>query len=411
MTDQGFPTGASLPPHPVDLERRLQVAEGLRGILAVLNSDRSLEEILDYIVGEARRLLGADAAAVYRLLPDRVLSIQSSQGLSAEYVAQADIPLGQLATGQAVVLRQPVTLENLSEILASPEDGLDPPLRRILQQLAGQYQSVLSTPLITKNEPSGTLTLYYLAPRRFTPEDLDMAVAFSDQTALAIDIARMRERSMEEAITTERGRLARELHDSVTQMLFSASLIAEVLPVVWTRDPGEGRAALGELRQLTRGALAEMRALLLELRPAGLLNARLEDLLRQQSEAVAGRMRTPVEFTVAGQIELPADARLALYRIAQEALNNIARHAGAARVSVRLTALANPPRGVELHICDDGCGFNPNLIPSDHLGLGIMRERAASVKAEIEISSQPGLGTDIRVRWSPPPERETRHDQ
>ena len=387
-----------------DRMRRQQVAECLRGILAVLNSNRALEEILDYIVGEARRLLNADAAAIYRLGADEILSIQSAQGLTDTYIARADLPLGQLATGRSVLERRPITLTNVATMIHTVNDAIDPERLELLTELASQFQAVLAVPLITKDRAIGSLTLYYTSPRNFAQEEIDLAVAFCDQSALAIENAKLRERVKEEAINTERSRIARDLHDSVTQMLFSASLISEVLPAVWKRDPGEAEAALDELRQLTRGALAEMRTMLLELRPAGLQNARLEDLLRQLTESLAGRLHAPVRVSIHGAIDLPQEARLALYRIAQEALNNITKHSGATQVEVSLAA---EPRGVTLRVWDDGCGFQTSLAPTDHLGLTIMRERAASVGAAISITSQPGAGTEIMVSYPIPQQGST----
>jgi signal transduction histidine kinase len=197
-------------------------------------------------------------------------------------------------------------------------------------------------------------------------------------------------------VTAERSRLARDLHDAVTQTLFSASLIADVLPRLWERQPAEGRRRLEELRQLTRGALAEMRALLLELRPAALIEASLADLLRQLADAMTGRARIPVQVTVEGQGTLPPDAQIVFYRIAQEALNNIAKHAGATRATLQLRFEAE---SVELSILDDGQGFDLSLVAPDHLGLGIMRERAATIGAGLQVVTRPGAGTQVIIRW------------
>jgi signal transduction histidine kinase len=162
---------------------------------------------------------------------------------------------------------------------------------------------------------------------------------------------------------------------------------------------------LEELRQLTRGALAEMRALLLELRPAALTETGLGDLLRQLAEAITGRARVPVTVTVEGQRPLPPDVQVAFYRIAQEALNNVAKHAGASQVTVSLRCF--PPDvggeqrgGVELCIRDDGRGFELEAISPEHLGLSIMRERAESIGARLSIESQYGCGTDVVVVWT-----------
>jgi signal transduction histidine kinase len=189
----------------------------------------------------------------------------------------------------------------------------------------------------------------------------------------------------------------------VTQTLFSAGLIAEALPAMWDSDPAEGRLLLQELRQLSRGALAEMRTLLLELRPAALLEASPGDLLRQLGEAVTGRTGLPVTVTVEGSCVLPPDVHVALYRIAQEALNNVVKHAQASQVTVRLHCISPADGGeagyAELQVRDDGRGFDPCRVPPDRLGLGIMRERAQAIGATLEIESQPGQGTRIAVAW------------
>jgi signal transduction histidine kinase len=224
------------------------------------------------------------------------------------------------------------------------------------------------------------------------------------------------ERAEELAVLQERNRLARELHDAVTQTLFSASLIAEALPTLWERDQEMGRERLAMLRQMSRGALAEMRTLLLELRPAALVETSLEDLLRQLGEAATGREGVPVTVEVEGRCELPADLHVALYRIAQEALNNVVRHAKASQVAVSLRCTPRTPDEdgapssssregegpgvkVELVIRDDGRGFEPDDVPPEHMGLGIMRERAEAVGAQLGIVSQTGRGTQVTVVW------------
>ena len=159
---------------------------------------------------------------------------------------------------------------------------------------------------------------------------------------------------------------------------------------------------LDELRRLSRGALAEMRTLLLELRPAALADTSLGDLLRQLAEAVAGWRGVPVAVRVEAGDTLPPDAHLVLYRIAQEALNNWVKHASAGQVQVSLRP-ADGKAAVELCIRDDGRGFDLSSVPSDHLGLGIMRERADAIGARLDIQSEPGNGTQVKVVWQPEP--------
>ncbi len=199
------------------------------------------------------------------------------------------------------------------------------------------------------------------------------------------------------AVAAERNRLARDLHDDVTQPLFSANLIAEVLPQLWKRDPTEAWRRLEELRRLTRGALSEMRALLSELRPTALEKAKLGELLRHLAEAVADRSRVSVSLTVDDQYPLPAEVQVALYRIAQEALNNMAKHSGASRATVELQCRAE---GARLRIADDGCGFDPKAVSPERLGLGIMYERAEAIGATLGIETERGHGTQIVVDWA-----------
>ncbi|MFZ6029500.1 MAG: two-component regulator propeller domain-containing protein [Chloroflexota bacterium] len=203
-------------------------------------------------------------------------------------------------------------------------------------------------------------------------------------------------KAAEEAVVAERTRLARDLHDAVTQTLFAASLIAEVLPDLWTVDADEAQKSTEELRQLTRGALAEMRTLLLELRPAALTQARLADLLRQLAEALIGRARLPVTLTVEGERSLPPEVQVGLYRIAQESLNNIFKYARATHVEVHL---ALSPAGANLEIRDNGVGFDAAQVRPASMGQRIMRERAEAIGADLQVSSAPGRGTTVSVTW------------
>ena len=235
-----------------------------------------------------------------------------------------------------------------------------------------------------------------------------------------LELEQLYEKSHELAVLEERSRLARELHDAVTQTLFSASLVAEALPVTWEKDPQEGRGLLQELRSLSRGALAEMRTLLLELRPAALAETPLPDLLRQLGEAASGREGIPVNVQVEGLTsafmpQLPPDVQITFYRITQEALNNVVKHARAHQVTVRLCYIGEDQTvslqktGTEqsvdsglsllLSISDDGRGFDPTHIPLERLGLGIMHERAQAIGALLTVESQPGHGTRVTVLW------------
>jgi ligand-binding sensor domain-containing protein/GAF domain-containing protein len=312
-----------------------------------------------------------------------------------------------------------VTLHNRAVISnqVDEDDRMAPEARVWLAETA--IRSVALAPLTVKDQVAGTLVLLKDRGKGgFDDSDLDLLVPFADQAAIAIENARLYEEAQQLAASQERSRLARDLHDAVTQTLFSASLIAEVLPTLWESDQAEGRQLLAELRQLTRGALAEMRTLLLELRPIALIEADLGDLLRQLAESVSGRSGIPVTVSTQSSLvpkgaapDLPDEVHIALYRIAQEALNNIVKHARAkhADVGLRVSSACEdgeeelaPARQfrIELWISDDGCGFDPATVSPNHLGLGIIRERSQAIGAALRIASQPGTGTVVEVAWN-----------
>ena len=209
------------------------------------------------------------------------------------------------------------------------------------------------------------------------------------------------EKAAVEAVTADRTRLARDLHDAVTQTLFSASLTAEVLPDLWDMDVEEAKRSTEELRQLTRGALAEMRTLLLELRPATLTQTRLSDLIKQLCEAFIGRSRLPIKLNIDGECRLPPEVQVACYRIAQESLNNVFKYARAAQVDVNLFL---SPACVRFVVCDNGIGFDTSVVKPTSLGMRIMRERAEAIGADFRVSSTPGAGTCVEVIWNENPD-------
>ncbi len=189
-------------------------------------------------------------------------------------------------------------------------------------------------------------------------------------------------------------------------MLFSASLLAEALPQIWQRDPDQALESLDGLRRLTRGALAEMRTLLLELRPAALTKTSLPELISQMTEGVTGRSALSFRLLIEQIPVLPEDVHVGFYRIAQEGLNNVIKHARASTIEIRLgaiapqTASASPAESqIALVIADDGVGFAMEDPYSEHMGIGIMRERAAAIGADVWIESQVDRGTTVTLIW------------
>ncbi len=277
------------------------------------------------------------------------------------------------------------------------------------EAMAPMVRSWMAVPVTIKQQVYGVLYMYHSQPSRYAAEQARLALAFGNQTAVAIENARLVGQAQRLATVEERQRLARELHDAVSQTLFSASLAADVLPRLWERDREAGLRCLEQVHKLTRGALAEMRTLLIELRPSALIETDLGALLRQLGEAVTSRARVAVAVEADFEGALPPDVQVAIYRIVQEALNNVTKHAGAQRVSVGLHHVSTGPlpggaaqiSGVALSISDDGCGFELEGIArtGKGLGLNIMRERAQAAGADFQIRSRPGEGTQIVVIW------------
>jgi len=258
-------------------------------------------------------------------------------------------------------------------------------------------QSWMWVPLAVRGRIIGGVGVAEARKNYFTAHHADLALSVANQAAITMVNAELNGHAQALAVLEERQRLARNLHDAVNQSLFSAGLIAEVLPRLWDRDQDLARQSLEDLRKLTRGAMAEMRALLAEIRPSTLTDADLGDLLRLLGNAFTGRTNILARVTVLGQGTLPAEVQVAAYRVCQEALNNVAKHAAASSVEIYLNQEAS---AIELSVRDDGQGFDPEQTTSGHYGLSMMRERADAVGALLSITSQPGQGTELTFRWS-----------
>lgn len=375
-----------------EVERRQENSEGLRGIVSTLISNQTLPDILGFIAGEVARLLEADACVIYSHDEQSgKLQIQAIQGLIR---ADFGVTLEASLENASQLYRGPLIFAH--DMQSAPAFGSRESFSPI--SLEDQHQpAYLTVPIRDTQKIYGLFLLFYNQQHRIVDQEIELALRAADLTVLAFANADLRAQIELSAVTAERSRIARDLHDAVTQTLFSASIIAGVLPTIWQRNQEEGSRRLEELRDLTRGALAEMRTLLLELRPAKLIEVDLTDLLRQLAEAISGRMRIPVSLQVEGTAEISADVKVALYRVAQEALNNIAKHAHADNVWIRLE---RSPQQVKLSVSDDGSGFVFEHIAPHHLGLGIMRERADAIGASLSVRSAPQQGTTIEVSWT-----------
>ncbi len=382
------------------LEERVQARTRelatLNATAAVASSSLNLDDVLHDALDKTLEVLNMETGAAYVLEGSRLV-IVAERGRTEEFIRQANRPLAGSVVEEAAVAASPLVWS----IQEFPEARLKPLLEK------EGIQQVVCVPLMAKRKLVGAFTVGTFFARPVSPEVLSLLAAIGQQIGVAVENAQLYRQAEETAAAAERTRLAHELHDAVTQTLFSASLIAEVLPDVWDASEEEGRRRLEDLRQLTRGALAEMRTLLVELRPNALVQIPLPDLVRQLCESMVGRARLPIEVSIEGERKLPPDVQVVLYRIIQEALNNIVKHSKATQVVVTLR-LQDP---VRLSIADDGCGFDPAQVSPEHLGLKIMRERADSIGARISITSEPGEGTQVSITWLESKLEESNHDQ
>jgi PAS domain S-box-containing protein len=421
-------------------EQRRRAAESLRDVMAILNSQHALDDVLNYIVQQAAALLQSQAAVIYRVpaTPDGVVALSafSSSGTSPHPTIESYLPVNSATMRRMLIGYGAISFSDTSRLPKSPATSAHhekPAPAPFVVPLESSFRAVLAGPIIVGGAPYGGLALLYHEPRTFTPDERALTGMLCDQVAVAIENANLRVQATRASVLAERTRLAREFHDAVTQTLFSASLVASALPDIFDADPSAGRQGLDNLRTLTHTALAEMRTLLVELRPAALTEKPLGDLLRQLGEAMSSQAQAAivVEVMPGAGGPLPPNVQIALYRIAQEALNNAAKYAHARQVRVQLRVSGER---IVLRIRDDGAGFatdhraavttirtgsyaddehrrpphaflttdgagSPEVSGSGRSGIAIMRERARSVGASFALRSRAGWGTRIVVRW------------
>ena len=382
------------------LERRVAELDSLQHLAQTLEGrgdpGRSLEDAC-LAIG---KLYDAESVHVHLLRDDAEPPADEAAVFAASFCARADgaicAPAEEPAGRRAeTVMRQALLLREVAVSTGSEGAGAMP-----ADDKAPVTAPVLAVPLLATSGPMGVLVV----TRReggpaFSDDERHLATLAADRVAAAVEIDQLHRQEMRAAALEERQRLARDLHDAVTQTVYAATLIADAVPSMWERDPDEGRRNLVRVRDLTRAALAEMRTLLFELRPASLDSATLDTLIQHLADSLAGHGEMVVDVSVPSGVELPNEVKLALYRVTQESLSNIARHARASRVRV---VMAGGSEGVTLTVTDDGKGFEPCEIPADHMGLRIMRERLDRVDALLSVDSAPGGGTTIRATWRPP---------
>lgn len=366
------------------------IAQALYQVALSLNASLRLDEVLERILNLLESVIPHDQAAVF-LLEGGWLTV-------AQHRSHAPHIPPHWMYGQRFRAKDYPTFHHMAQ---TGELILAADVRQYHLWLHSRdtdwIRSYLSVPIKLEGAILGFLSLYSAHLGFFTDEQAMILKAFAAQAAIAINNAQLHQKAQALAALEERQKLARELHDAISQTLLSANMIADSLPRLIQRDPARADEGFTYLRRLIRGALAELRALLMELRPAALEQANLNVLIQQLAEAVTSRKEIEIDLKLATDYVIADNAKVAIYRITQEALNNIVKHSSARRVALTLKKLVN---GVEVSVVDDGRGFELGSVSGDHMGLMIMRERANEIGARLTIDSRIGFGTRITLKWT-----------
>jgi signal transduction histidine kinase len=370
------------------MRRSLSESESIQRIAKGLLQRIGLDEVLQIICAEAMQLTGATGSAVLLLEEDGWLRVTKSAG-SPTY-SQNRLPVSGSFAGRAFQTGEHVWVDLRDR---DPDEDV--------HQLEG-YQwihglvSLLAVPLKVDTKVIGILNILN-KPTEITREDMRIIDLFADQAAIIIEHIRLQYQAEQLAVLEERQRLARELHDSVTQALYSVTLYADAARMAFSAQKWESlESNLQEVRNMSREAMYDMRLLVFELRPFMLETEGLVSALRARLAAVEGRSGLKTEVLVENERRLPIKMEEQLYRIAQEALNNVVKHAGATQVQVQLTYDEST---VSMEMSDDGKGFAPEEVSqSGGFGLQGIHERVQQLGGALNIQSTPRRGTRLRVR-------------
>lgn len=382
------------------LEQRVE--ERTLELTMLLNISRSiastleLEELLEQVLDKLLPVVDYTGGAILTL-EDGTFTLWAYQGLFPQEPKQHSCySIDNIIGRQLIEEQKPVLI---------PDVSTDTPIALAFRQATGlrndrsqSIRSWMGVPLIARERVIGMLALHHREPAIYTQSNADLVMAFANHVAVAIENARLHEKAQRLAVLQERQRLARELHDSVSQALYGIALGTRTARrlLAQTQMASESNAALSEpleyILSLSEGGLAEMRALIFELRPESLENEGLVAALAKQATAIQARHHIEVKTFFEEEPDASLTTKEVLYRVGQEALNNIVKHAGAKRITVNLSTADDQ---LVLDISDNGKGFDQNADFTGHLGLRSMCERVEQVGGTLTINSSSCRGTQI----------------
>ena len=365
----------------------------LQELTSKLSRSMNVEQIAHVILETGSQLFDSNRGAVYSYRDHGEIVYMLDQfGLDSVQMPSRRVSvLDALPVSDAIRTGELVWIENTEDFVCRYPQ-MEPRIR------AEHLQACAVIPFLIDDQILGCVKFHFDGPRPLADEDTVLLSAVAQQCAQALERAYLSEQTRIAAAVEERQRLARELHDAVSQVLFASTVSAEAAIRSWERNPDSAKALLEQVVSLNRAAMSEMRTLLLELRPESLEKTSLSQLLTQLIESAKGRQEIAASFTCEGtESTAPKDVVMTFYRVAQESINNILRHSNATRFTIDLRYDA---KSIRLAIRDNGRGFD-FAAPSPGLGLGSMRERAELINAPLTITSQSD-GTSIELIWDWP---------
>ncbi len=379
----------------LDVTERRQIEDHNRLIgelAASLSASLTLKEIGQVVNQKCAEAFGSHINSLFRLSGNGKMleRLNTTAAATAATRMTMNYPLdGSFPISDAVRQREIIHIKNREDYAVRYPDMME-----IIEAVG--VESTISIPLSLNAKVIGGLAVSFTFPKRLNDAEYNLLRVFAQLTAQAMERARLSEEAQETAAADERQRLARELHDAVSQVLFAATAMAETIPNQMQRDSVKAMERLDHVITLNRAAMADLRALLLELRPESIIKTDLAVLLTHLIQGVRGRKMIQGKLDESGEsYVLPPEVHFAIYRIAQEAMSNLVKHSNAATYTMRLNW---DEQAFSWSLQDDGQGFDTAQL-SAGLGLGTMQERAQSIDATLTITSAPNAGTQVEVRW------------
>jgi PAS domain S-box-containing protein len=374
------------------VEKRTRELETLLDVSQTVASTLELRPLLDLILDQLKTVVDYEGSSIMEFDGEFLEMVRNTgPQIPGDSPAFRFAVKNVLPVWDMLVTGQPIIIDDVQA--DTPAAGTYRRVNGIPHSITeGSVRSWLAVPLMLKGTTVGTLSCSHREPHHYGPRHAKLATAIARQAAVAMENARLYEQAQKMATLEERQRLARELHDSVSQALFGIGLGARTARILLERDPVQAIESVDYVLSLAQAGMAEMRALIFELRPESLENEGLVSALEKQAAAISARHELHIDTVLCDEPDVSLPVKEALYRIAQEALHNAVKHAeaGRARVSLRCTA-----GEVIIDIEDNGRGFDSHASFPGHLGLHSMRERAVRLGGTVELESAAGQGTHV----------------